>query len=151
MTQTKPKVVWQHLRQADGGEAFITPKEGEAFGLPIDEAVSACISWDQHVRQFSRQVGDLLESLGRWLDEREAQIHRAYFCLETDGALFAVVSKDVRFDPSFEDALSELDLGIAQDEAFNLIKLRVIAIPFSSDETISSFLDPQRGCWVYTG
>ncbi len=126
MSAIKQKPIWQHLRQSDGGEAFITPKEGEPFGLPIDEAVEACKSWEK-VGQFSRQVNDLLECFTRWLADRQTEIDRAFFALEPDGVVFAVVRKDRAFDPDFEDALSQLDLDVAQDDAYSLIKLRVIA------------------------
>jgi hypothetical protein len=34
----------------------------------------------------------------------------------------------------------ELDIAIAQDEEFNLIRLNILALPMASEESIDSFL-----------
>jgi hypothetical protein len=147
MMTTKTQPVWQYLKQSAGGHAVIYLKEGEPLVLPMDDLVHACRSWEK-AGAFSQQITDLLECLGKWLLERRTEIDRAFLALEPDGCVFAVVRKDKMFDPDFEDALSELDLDLGQNEAFSLINLRVIALPFTSDNTVSSFLDLGRA-WVY--
>jgi hypothetical protein len=139
MLATEKRPTWQYLREEDGGRVLITPKEGEAFGLSIDDVVRACRSQEQ-IGAFTQQLGELLERVAKWLAERSAEIHKAYFGLEPDGAVIAVVRRDKRFNPDFELALSDLDLSIAEDPGFNLIKLRVLALPFSPDETVASFV-----------
>jgi hypothetical protein len=148
MTTTKTKTVWHHLRQSDGGHFVIHPLEGETFGLPVNDVVRACRSYGK-VEEFSQQVRDLMECLGKWVLEHRTEIDRAFFALEPDGCVLAVVQKGKAFNPDFEDALSRLDLDMAQNDAFSLVNLRVVAIPFSSDDTVSSFLDLGRA-WVYS-
>jgi hypothetical protein len=140
MISSEAKPVWQHLRQADGGSVVLHTKDGDDFCMPIDEVVKACRSQEE-IDQFCQQVGALLERLSRWLIDRKPEIQAAYMGLEPDGAIFLVVRKAKAFDPAFEDALSLLDLEIAQNDDFNLIKLRVLALPSSSEQTIASFLD----------
>ena len=140
MISSKLKPGWQHLRQADGGSVVIHAKDGDNFCMPIDGVVQACRS-QAEMDQFCQQVGALLERLSRWLIDRQPEIQAAYMGLEPDGAIFLVVRKARAFDPAFEDALSLLDLEIAQNDEFNLIKLRVLALPSSSEQTIASFLD----------
>jgi hypothetical protein len=139
MLATQKRPAWQYLNQVAGGRVLISPKEGEPFGLSIDDVVAACRS-QENIASFTEQVCDLLDRVAKWLGERASEIHKAYFGLEPDGAVVAVVRQDKRFNPDFETALSELDLSIADDPTFNLIKLRVFALPFCSDETVASFV-----------
>jgi hypothetical protein len=62
-----------------------------------------------------------------------------------------VVRNSREFNPSFEDALSVLDLEIAHDSAFDLIKMCVLALPYSSMETVASFLEIGRSFKYVTG
>ncbi len=139
MFTTLKRSTWQYLREPEGGRVLITPKEGEAFGLSIDDVVRACRSQEK-IGMFTQQLGDLLERVGKWLAERTTEVHKAYFGLEPDGAVVAVVRRDKRFNPDFEMALSDLDLSIAQDPGFDLIQLRLLTLPYSPDETVASFV-----------
>ncbi len=139
MIETEKRASWQYLREAHGGRVLITPKKGEAFGLSIDDVVRACRSQEK-IGLFTQQLGELLERVAIWLAERGAEVHKAYFGLEPDGAVVVVVRADKKFNPDFETALSDLDLLVAEDPAFDLIKLRIFALPYSSDETVASFI-----------
>jgi hypothetical protein len=143
MISSEPRSMWQHLRQEDGGKVMIHTKDGDCFGLPFDDLVNACQSSTQFTA-FCRQVGTLLDRLAGWLEERRSEVEAAYVGLEPEGAIFVVVRKAKAFDPAFEDALSILDLQVAQDSDFHLIKLRVLALPRSSKETVASFLQLER-------
>ena len=143
MISTKTKSVWQHLRQEDGGPVMIHTKDGDRFTLPIDDVVNACRSTEK-LNQFCQQVSRLLERLAEWLEERKSEIEGAYFGFEPAGAIFVVVRKAKVFDPGFEDALSMLDVEVAQSEDFSLIRLRVLALPRSSKETVASFLELEK-------
>ena len=149
MISSEPKSTWQHLRQEDGGSVTIHSKDGDCFGLPIDDVVNACKS-KAELTEFCRQVGTLLNRLAAWLEERGGEVGAAYVGLEPEGAIFVVVRKAKAFDPAFEDSLSILDLEVAQDSEFELIKLRVLALPWSSKETVASFLELERA-FRYTG
>jgi hypothetical protein len=35
--------------------------------------------------------------------------------------------------------MTDLDIAIAQDDAFNLIRLNILALPMASEESIDSF------------
>ena len=117
MISSEPKSTWQHLRQEDGGSVTIHSKDGDCFGLPIDDVVNACKS-KAELTEFCRQVGTLLNRLAAWLEERGGEVGAAYVGLEPEGAIFVVVRKAKAFDPAFEDSLSILDLEVAQDSEF---------------------------------
>jgi hypothetical protein len=143
MIAVEPKHGWHHLRQEDGGSVMIHTKDGDRFGLPLDDVVKACQS-AQQMKAFCQQVGMLLYRLSEWLGDRSPEIERAYLAIEPGGALFVVVRNSKRFDPAFEDALSMLDLEVTQDNTLDLMNLRVVALPLSSEETVASFVDLER-------
>ncbi len=143
MLATEQKATWQHLRQEGGGSVLIHQQDGDRFALPMDDVILACRSWEK-AGQFSHQVSVLLDRLATWLSERKAEFASAFLGLEADGVIFVVVRRSKEFDPGFEDALSLLDLEIAQDSAFELIRMRVLALPYSSIETVASFLETGR-------
>lgn len=135
--------VWQHVREEFGGTVVFHPKDGDRFALPMEDVVHACRSWEK-AGEFSSQVSTLLDRLAKWLAERADQIDSAYLGLEPDDVLFVVVRREKTFDPAFEDGLTMLDLAIAQSEDLSLIKMRVLALPCATRDSVASFLDIER-------
>ena len=121
-------------------KVMIVTKDGDRSVLPLEIVVRACKSVEKFM-EYKRQFEDVLDRLAQWLAEHGSEVERAYVSPEPGGLMFAVIRKGRAFDPAFEEALSDIDLEIARDRDFNLIKLRAIALPESSEETISSFLD----------
>jgi len=54
--------------------------------------------------------------------------------------LFLVVQRKRESDEELESSLTDLDLEISNDSDFHLVNVSVLALPRSSEETISSFL-----------
>lgn len=119
---------------------MMSTRKGDSFGLPIDDVGRAC-GHQEKLQEFLQQFGDLTERLSQWMSERSQEIDRAYLSLEPDGVAFVVVRKSKRFDPDFEDALSGMDLRVAHDDRFSLIRMRTLALPCSAESTVSSFID----------
>ena len=137
-TITQAGTAWQRLRE-DGGDVVIEPLDEDRFTLPIDDVIRAC-RYQEKAGAFQKQIGLLLRRLHTWLHERTDVIDRALLSVEADGLTLAVVRKDKAFNPDFEDALSALDLEIANDDTFDQIRMRTMALPYSSDATVSGFL-----------
>ena len=91
--------------------------------------LSMLVSLRRSSRSFADRWGRYLTVLPNGLVNDGQRSRPPYLALEPEGTIFAVVRKAKLFDPAFEDALSILDLEIAQDSEFNLIKLRVLALP----------------------
>jgi hypothetical protein len=143
---TIPKGQWQHLRHEKGSNVVITTEDGDRFILPVEDAIRACRSAEK-LETFSRQFKNLMSQLHQWILAHQNDIDRAYLSLDAAGVVFAVVRKGMAFDPAFEDELSNLDLTISNAESLDMIQMRVIALPFSPDETVRSFLDLSNA-WV---
>jgi hypothetical protein len=137
------KPVWEAvINQAcpPGRKVLIISEDGDRFALPVDVVVHACRSAEKF-EEFTRQFQELVGHVGRWLCEHAGDVDRAYLALEPGGIMLVVVRKGREFNPAFEDALSDFDFEIAQSEDLSLIKLRAIALPDSSEEALTSFLD----------
>lgn len=146
-TLTKPR--WRHLSEEDIKGITVTMKSGDCFEIPLKDLARACQSQEK-IETFARQVGTLMQRLGAWLIERATEIHRAHLTIEPDGIMFVVVRNDKAFNPDFEDALSYLDLEVAQNADLDMIRLRVLALPYTSEDTVASFLDSPRK-WTWAG
>jgi hypothetical protein len=59
-----------------------------------------------------------------------------------------VIQRGEHFDQKLEDDLTDLDVEIARDADYDLIKLNVLCLPNCSEDTIRSFLPP-NGSLVY--
>ena len=51
-----------------------------------------------------------------------------------------MVQQEVKYDETLDDELTDLDLEVANDDDYNLIRLNVQNLPRASDESVESFL-----------
>lgn len=124
----------------EDGIITVTPEDESRFNIKLRRAIEMLQVADK-VDQFQQQFKLLLEVIAKWASGR-SDIERAIVTLLNDHILFAVVRKTVEYDEDFEDALSALDLAIAQDVDMDLIRMHSIALPHSSEVAIRSFLHP---------
>lgn len=137
---TSPSSVVRLRWDMKDGLVVVTPQDEERFCIKVHRAIEILQKADR-AEEFTRQFSLLLRLLAEWLKDR-ADIERAYLT-HRDGALaFVVIRKSCQYDDDFEDVLSDLDYGIANDADLNLIKMDAIALPCVSDTAVSSFLDP---------
>jgi ribosome recycling factor len=67
----------------------------------------------------------------------------AYLTLRDSGLLFLVVIRGKEFNSDVEQAITDLDLEIAQDNDYSLIRLGVHVLPECDRENILAFLSRQ--------
>jgi hypothetical protein len=110
--------------------------------MTVEAVVRACKTYGQ-ITEVGKQVRKLLRKLREWFDNHVDSISEAYLTTRDSGLLFLVVQEDKAFNPSLEDALTDLDLEVANDqENFNLIRLSVLSLPATSEESVRFFLPP---------
>jgi hypothetical protein len=137
---TAIKSPWIHLHHADDVEGVIvTTADDQTFMLPLDAVIRACGSVE-NVLQFTKQFQKLLVRLTKWLKKNLDDVDEAYVTIRDAGLLFLLVRKSKRFNESLENSLTEIDLEIAQNKEFDLLKLSVLALPKTSRECVDSFL-----------
>jgi hypothetical protein len=124
-----------------GGNVVVMPNDEDRFTMTIQEAALACKAGVKQLR-FGRQFErTLLPRLGSWMKAHKNKIQKAFLTLGDGRLLFLIVRREVPYDETFENELSDLDISIARDETLDLIRLAVLALPCVSEETYASFLD----------
>jgi hypothetical protein len=135
---TIPSVIELSWEDREGRVKVILP-DRHVMAMPVMAAVEACRAFrDQYI--FQGQFELLLDHLAQWLKDHRSVLASAYLTVRDAGLLFAVVRKDRVYDDHFEEALTDLDLEIANDSAYSLIRLDVLALPYVSDESVQCFL-----------
>lgn len=133
-----PGVVELHFGNRDG-KVRVVPPDRDIMILSVGFAMEACRAFSKQML-FKNQFDQLLEHLAVWLSERGPQIESAFLTTRDSGLLFLIVQTSEAFDESLEDAITELDLAVANDEDFSLIRLAVHALPRCQESTYRSFL-----------
>ncbi len=141
-TTTTKHTLPLHLNfNAEGQMVVITPEDEDRYCMTIEEAVRACNA-GKHQVSFQRQFENLLVKSADWLRKNPNDISSAYLTVRDSGILFFIVRKTSGYDDAFEDTLTDFDISIAEDPNFDKIRLSVLAIPNSPQETVDSFLKP---------
>ncbi len=78
-----------------------------------------------------------------WIVSRNQEVSRAYLTMRDESLCFLVERKVAQYDPSFEDALSDLDIKISEDSDLDGIGVYSMALPPVSDDALESFLHPK--------
>ena len=125
------------------GMVTVVTQDNHRFRVTVEAAIRACEALN-HISDFQTQFSDLLDRLAAWVNEHESAIRLASVTVRDRGLLFLVVRKATSHDPHFDDDLTALDIEIAQNEAFDLIRLSVLSLPNSSVDALGSFVDPDN-------
>ncbi len=127
------------LAEQSDDQALVKLNDGDVFFVAVADAARACSAFDK-ARDFSVQFARLLETLARWIDSRRERMKSAHLTIRERDILFVVMQKSVQFDGELADALTELDLLIANSPEFQLIDLDVMALPAVSPDSAKAFL-----------
>jgi len=113
-----------------GGDRFVTTAQQAINYLSLAGRAVA----------FQQQLKELLNRIYQWVDDRKQKIAAAYIVSGGDGITLVVVQRVVSFDFAFEEELTELDIEVANNEAFQLIPFNTLLIPNVGDTVLKSFL-----------
>ena len=116
MAVTTQPIIRLHQENKDC-RVFIETDQQDRFVLTVNAAIQACQAYGR-VAEFNTQFKNLQASLSSWTEKHEAEIAEAYITVRDAAILFLVVQKSQAFNQELEDSLNDLDISIAQDEAF---------------------------------
>lgn len=141
MSATTANPRWIQFRLDDPDVAGVTvhPGDGDVFSL-TKQMIARSGRVAYQIEEFARQLAELKRDLKHWIATRGGSIADAYLVLRGDHFQFLVVMKGKAYDRALEDALTELDMAVAQNPDYDLIRLSVLAIPAFGEEVIRSFL-----------
>jgi len=137
-TVSRPSVIELHFENREGIIRVVPPSR-DLMIIPVEMAIEACRAYRQQI-VFKGQFDMLVDFLGRWIGGRPEQISDAYLTIRDAGLLFLVVHRATSYDDVFENALTDLDLEIANDGDYNLINLSVLGLPPVDEESVHTFL-----------
>ena len=128
------------LDESRPGKVCIVSRDEDRFVITVEEAVRSCKASDKSI-QFCRQFEKLaLEVLPKWTGEHKDFVASVNLTVRPAGLLLVVMQNQVEMNPELGEALSELDIEIASDPSFDLIKLEVVLLPQVDREVASAFL-----------
>lgn len=140
-TRRPTSIIELHFEN-QGGQARIVPPDRDIMVMPIELAIEACRAFHQQVK-FTDQFKLLVDRLGGWLGEHQDEISSAYLTVRDSGLLFLVVTRERTFNDKLERAVTDLDLEVAHDGDYNLIRFGVHVLPQCDKENIQSFVSRQ--------
>jgi hypothetical protein len=141
-TSTAVEIDWF----ADGDTVSVLPRDRQRFEIQKDVAIRVL----EIAEHAEKQLTLLLQRLAEWIRIHQAAISAAYVTLRDQRLAFIVVSRDVECDDELEDAVSALDLELANDPNLDGIGLNAMVLPPASPEALASFFDP-RFLMTYRG
>ncbi len=122
-----------------GRQVLVKPENNDLFFMSVQRAAQACQMADQ-AYAFGLQFRSLLDKLAAWITSHRKQIGTAFVTLRDGGFLFLVIQKKAVLDMDFEKEMTELDLEIASDESWKLLRLNVLALPACTEDSQAAFL-----------
>lgn len=126
----------------EGGHVRIVPPDRDMMAMPIEMAIEACRAFHNQIR-FKDQFDLLVSRLANWIGQRRNELAAAYLTLRDSGLLFLVVTRGKEFNTQVEEAITDLDMEIAQDDDYDLVRLGVHVLPLCGPEIVQSFLSRQ--------
>ena len=129
-------------------KVLITPADEDRFMVTVENAINACDAFQKSIH-FDKQFRDLMDYLGQWLFNHAELVDRAYLTVREADLLFIIVQRQKHYNRRLEDQLTDLDLEISHNDDFDLIRFCVLALPKTSEEGVSSFLNPHVTPLVY--
>ena len=130
------------------GDILVTPSDSDRFCVKVGKAIEILRQHDRE-SQFGRQFTLLVKRLAEWLDAN-AKWSRAFLTAGEGRLRFVVMRSEVLHDDETTDALSDLELEIANDQDLALIKVNTTALPLVCEDALQSFLDSDF-CMEYNG
>lgn len=112
---------------------------GDQFLLTAQQAIDACSLAANAVR-FQAQFSDLLDVLYDWVEQRKDRVSAAYISVSHQGLLLLIVQREIKANFDLENELVELDLEIANNDAFDLVAFNTLLVPRVGNDVLKSFL-----------
>lgn len=127
------------LIEGEHDDVQVVRLDGDRFVTTAQQAINF-LSLAGKAVEFQRQLKDLLERLYVWVEDRRGEISAAYIVLGGDGITLVVVQRVVEFSFVLEEQLTDLDIEVANDGAFELIPFNTLLVPKVGEAVLKSFL-----------
>ncbi|MFG0257626.1 MAG: hypothetical protein ACF8GE_06970 [Phycisphaerales bacterium JB043] len=96
----------------DGPEVLVTPDDRDKFVIPSDEAVIACMSFDQFKSSVQDKLLELVAFVRRWLDSHNDASQRVLFGGRNSELVFCVIRNEGLTSEDVADVIADLDIAL---------------------------------------
>lgn len=80
-------------------------------------------------KEFTEVIKSLLTRLSDWIEQWKSRISFACLHFRSDGLVFLVMQSGILYDDVLNDQITDLDIEIARNEQFAVVRLDVACIP----------------------
>ncbi len=133
----------EHISAHATRKFVIRPEDQDRFVLTESEVVKACQAFDKS-SQCIHQFHALIEKLSQFVSVWHSRISQAVLTIRRNDILLVVVSTEVRRDEELSGHLTELEIEVANDESFSLLRFCALNLPHSSIDEVEQFLAPPQ-------
>jgi|GEM_PF-1748797 len=127
------------LIEGEHDDVQVIRLDGDRFVTTAQQAINF-LSLAGRAVAFQEQLKELLDRIYQWVEDRKHKIAAAYIVFGGDGITLVVVQRAVSFDFASEEELTNLDIEVANNEAFQLIPFSTLLVPKVGDTVLKSFL-----------
>lgn len=134
------------LVHGSGGRVTVTDEDEDRFSLHLNDAVRAC-RLHVDVSEFSKQVKILFSQLFKWAVEHDEDVKEAILTMQEMGFILICITKRSPVSREIDDALTDLELKIANDPDLGHIPFSGQLLPPLADEDIQGFIPGNMHAW----
>jgi hypothetical protein len=122
---------------AEGDVIRVVPRDLERFEIHKDRAIRVLQLANEGEKQLQLLISRLLE----WTKSHSQEVAEGYLTLRDSTFVFFAINRTVECSDETEDAISDLDLEIANDPDLDTIRLNAMLLPMASPESLHSFFN----------
>jgi hypothetical protein len=123
----------------EDGTIVVTPENQDRYIIRVGKAIEL-LQLASKRDLFEKQLNLLLKTIAEWISNRN-DLSAGYVTLRDGELSFVAVTKEVAYNPDFEDSLSDLAVAVSGDKDLDLLRLSTLALPPVEKAALSQFLD----------
>jgi hypothetical protein len=139
---TKPQVI---RLSSKGGNVVVTPDDEDRFTLTAQNAVKACQDHYRSSEAIKQFKSEFLRPLMEWCEHNAARIHSCFVPVPVGYVQVFVIGASPKYDFELGTELAKLEVSLA-DAGW---RVNVLQIPYSDDEELKTYFDPEGALLVY--
>jgi len=112
--------------------------DNSKFILTANQVVTACQA-ESRAADCVAQFRDLVEKLEKFVGTWSEHIHHAMITVRSRDMMFLVVAKTKARDTQLNEAITELEISVSNDESLSLLDFTTLCLPHCSEENVKQF------------
>ncbi len=127
------------------GLVVMTPRDLDKFVMSAEKAIEACSKEVKKGERSERFSEHFVAPLYDWCLSNASRIRACYLAVPSDHVPVFVVTNSRRFDFDFAEKVAAIELQLAGTGW----QVNVTQLPEADDESLATFLDPEKALQIY--